>query len=185
MVTPRRRKCLCCKKIFHPDPRQKKRQRYCAHPTCRKASKAASQKKWLGKPENKDYFSSSENVQRVQAWRVWHPGYWRINKQPLTGTPLQDPSLVQVTDNPNKSSKLARHALHDLKTLQVPVLVGIIAHLTGETLQDQIAMTVDRLLTLGADILNNSTPQETSSQGVLHESQPHQPGTPALSPPAI
>lgn len=185
MVTPRRRKCLCCKKIFHPDPRQKKRQRYCAHPLCRKASKAASQKKWLGKPENKDYFSSSENVQRVQAWRARHPGYWRINKQPLTGTPLQDPSLVQVTDNSKQSAQLARHALQDLKTLQVPVLVGIIAHLTGETLQDQIAMTVARLLTLGADILNNPTQPDTSSQGVHHESQPHQSPAPAPHPPAL
>jgi len=147
MATPRRRKCLCCNTLFLPDPRQKKRQRFCSTPTCRKASKATSQKKWSSKPDNKDYFSGREHVRRVQAWRALHPGYWRINRQSLIDVPLQDPSLPQVTDNANKSAKLVRCALQDLKTRQVPVLVGIIAHLTGETLQDQIAITVSRLLT--------------------------------------
>ena len=46
-------------------------------PECRKASKTASQKRWLQKPENQDYFCGPENVKRVQLWREDNPGYWR------------------------------------------------------------------------------------------------------------
>ena len=54
-----------------------KRQRYCARPTCIKASRGAAQKKWLRKAENRDQFKGSENLVRVQDWRTIHPGYWR------------------------------------------------------------------------------------------------------------
>ena len=51
-----------------------------AKPGCRKASKADSQRRWLQKPENRDYFRGPEHVQRVQRWREAHPGYWRRAK---------------------------------------------------------------------------------------------------------
>jgi hypothetical protein len=38
-----RRKCTCCCKLFRPDPRNRRHQRYCSAPVCRAASKAASQ----------------------------------------------------------------------------------------------------------------------------------------------
>ena len=56
MKRGRRRKCLCCGGLFRPDPRNRRHQRYCSQPACRKASKAASQRRWLGKPDNRDYF---------------------------------------------------------------------------------------------------------------------------------
>ena len=73
----RRRKCLCCQELFRPDPRNLRHQRYCSKPHCRKASKAASQQRWLSKKQNRDYFRGAAHVQRVQAWRREHPGYWR------------------------------------------------------------------------------------------------------------
>ena len=42
-----KRKCQHCKTFFDPDPRSAGRQHYCATPACRKASKAASQRRWL------------------------------------------------------------------------------------------------------------------------------------------
>jgi hypothetical protein len=51
-----RRKCKCCRKLFRPDPRNRRHQRYCAEPPCRAASKAASHTRWLSKPENQNYF---------------------------------------------------------------------------------------------------------------------------------
>lgn len=155
MATTRRRKCLCCKNLFRPDPRQKKRQRYCANTICRKQSKTASQKKWLSQRKNGDYFSGAENVQRVQEWRKRNPEYWRKNDHALTGSPLQETSLTQVIDNQKKTTHLTTLPLQEITSVQVPVLIGIISHLTGETLQDEIAITMRRLLTLGADILNN------------------------------
>jgi restriction endonuclease len=60
-----------------PDLRNKKRNKYCLKPECRKASKTESQQKWLQKSKNRDYFRGSWNVLRVQEWRKAHPGYWR------------------------------------------------------------------------------------------------------------
>jgi len=171
MVTRRRRKCLCCDVLFKPDPRQQKRQRYCSAPACRKASKATSQKKWLDKKENKHYFAGPANVQRVKEWRQANPEYWRRNKQPLAEEPLQETSLSQLIENKEKTDTLANQPLQDLTSHQVTVLIGLIAHLTGDTLQDQIANTTRHLLTLGADILANTTKQDAASSGVFYENR--------------
>ncbi len=186
MVTVRKRKCLCCKQLFKPDPRQKNRQRYCANPACRKASKVASQKKWLNKPENCAYFSGRANVERVKDWRRQHPNYWRNNKQSLTAAPLQETSLAQVVDNTKETDILTNQPLQDLISLQAPVLIGIIAHLTGETLQDQIVNSTRRLLTLGADILTNTTKQDAdASSGEFYDCEPHKPPTTPSHTPSI
>ena len=90
-----RRKCKCCLKLFRPDPRNRHHQRYCSVPTCRAASKAASQARWLAAAENQGYFRGPVNVARVQAWRSCHPGYWR--KRRRAGPALQD-DIVRTTD---------------------------------------------------------------------------------------
>ncbi len=53
--------CLNCRKLFIPDYRNRERQNYCGETDCRKASKAASQKRWPEKPENCDYFRDDED----------------------------------------------------------------------------------------------------------------------------
>ena len=55
-----RRKCRCCRQLFRPDPRNRHHQYYCSAPTCRAASKAASQANWLAQPENQNYFRGFE-----------------------------------------------------------------------------------------------------------------------------
>jgi len=67
-------KCPHCQQLFTPDARNATRQRYCSKPACRKQSKADSQRRWLQKPENRDYFRGAEHVLRVQRWRAAHPG---------------------------------------------------------------------------------------------------------------
>ena len=69
----KRKRCRNCKRLFIPDHRNRDRQKYCKTPDCRKASKAFSQKKWLQKPENKNYFKGPENTQRVKEWRKLNP----------------------------------------------------------------------------------------------------------------
>src|SRR5262245_36246079 len=71
------RKCKHCRTFFAPDPRNVRHQRYCAQPTCRQASKAASQRRWHQQPHNRDYFRGPTQVERVRQWRQAHPGYWR------------------------------------------------------------------------------------------------------------
>jgi hypothetical protein len=114
--------------LFTPDARNATRQRYCSKPACRKQSKADSQRRWLQKPENRDYFYGAEHVLRVQRWRAAHPGYWRRAKR----SPV---------------------ALQDLLILQPAVMVGLIAQLTGFALQDDIARAARRMQQLGNDIL--------------------------------
>ena len=62
MAKIKSKKCRDCGKLFKPDPRNVKNQWYCHRQECRKASKAASQKRWLQKPENRNYFRGPDNV---------------------------------------------------------------------------------------------------------------------------
>jgi hypothetical protein len=88
-----RRRCKCCLKLFRPDPRNRRHQRYCSSPACRAASKAASQARWRAKPENRGYFQGPVHVARVKAWRSRHPGYWRRPRG--AGSALQEVLLAQ------------------------------------------------------------------------------------------
>jgi len=158
MADTERRKCKCCHKLFRPDPRNRHHQRYCAAPSCRAASKAASQARWLAAPENQDYFRGPVNVARVKEWRSRHPGYWRKRRCPRTA--LQDLSLAQAVDFTNKKAIFAGPPLQEILSAQPAVLIGLIAHLTGTPLQDELARTTDRLLRLGQDILATSTARD-------------------------
>jgi hypothetical protein len=149
----KRKKCLNCKTLFIPDARNVKRQRYCLKPQCRKASKAASQKRWLEKPENRDYFRGPENVQRVRHWRKQNPEYWRRPSK-TSVVALQEPLKEQPVEKTDNCFEFTSNALQDLLTSQTSVLIGIIAQLTGYALQDDIAMAARRMQQFGNDILN-------------------------------
>ncbi|MEZ0605692.1 hypothetical protein ACAX43_26515 [Paraburkholderia sp. IW21] len=91
----RKRKCPNCGAWFEPDVRNVRHQRYCSEAACRQASKAASQRRWLAKPENRDYFRGAEQVARVQCWRAQHPGYGR-RASTATAAALQDDCPAQA-----------------------------------------------------------------------------------------
>jgi len=147
-----KRKCKNCHKLFQPDSRNKAKQKYCSQADCKKASKADSQKRWLAKKENQDYFKGADNVKRVQEWRRKNPGYWR-----RANTALQDHSPEETSAKQEGTRKLTEPALQDLLTAQSAVLVGLIATFTGDTLQDHIASTARNMQQLGNDILQSST----------------------------
>jgi hypothetical protein len=142
-------KCLCCGEIFTADVRNRGRQRYCPKAACRAAGKAARQRRWLGKPENQEYFCGPVHVERVRVWRAAHPGYWRAHRRGL-GVALQGALIAQALDTP---ADLTRRALQDALSMQGPVLIGLIAHLSDSALQVDIASTARGLLQLGQDIL--------------------------------
>lgn len=145
-----RRKCKHCRQLFRPDPRNRHHQRYCSQPACRTASKAASQARWLSKPENQDYFRGQAAVERVRAWRSQHPGYWR-NGAP-GGAPETPLSSAQSKACSIQTSCSAESPLQDVLIDQPTVLIGLIAHLVGP-LQEDIAAAAGRLLRLGNEIL--------------------------------
>jgi hypothetical protein len=164
MATIKRKKCPHCRKLYTPDPRNRDRQRYCSKLECRKASKADSQRRWLQKPENKDYFRGPDCVKRVQQWRKANPGYWRKELRNQRNA-LQDPLTAQPAENNKDNLNLTSDALQDLLITQPPVLLGLIANFTGSTLQDDIAVTFTRLQKLGLDIVNNSNPNKGGYYG--------------------
>lgn len=155
MIKQRRRKCRNCGELFRPDPRNLRHQRFCSKSSCRGASKAESQRRWLAKPDNRDYFRGPENVERVRAWRAAHPGYWR-RLSANTRSALQEHSLTQAADNTEQSASLVNSPLQELSHAQPLVLMGLIAQLTGATLQEDIAKASRRLQHLAHDIINAS-----------------------------
>ena len=154
-----RRKCRCCRKFFVPDYRNDTRQQYCSAPACRLASKAASQRRWLGKPGSRACFHSSTRLEKIQAWRKAHPGYWRQQKPSSQGT--QATGNKQL--NPEQGS--CNVPDRDLRTLQDPCpiqpseFVGLISMLTGSTLQEDIEATRRHLLLRGRNILGIELPE--------------------------
>ena len=179
MGTHRRRKCLHCGELFDPDRRNLRHQRYCSNTPCRKASKAASQRHWLAKAENRDYFRGPANVARVRAWRADHPGYWRRGSEGAGA--LQADSPTQATEQPMKSADLAGFPLQDLLCAQPAVLIGLIANLTGSALQEDIARTAWRFQQLGQDIIAGASRVD----GGRDEQTPARAGAGAPAPPAV
>ena len=174
----KRKKCRNCHELFIPDPCNAKRQRYCSKPACRKAGKTESQRKWLQKPENRDHFRGPVNVLRVQEWRKAHPGYWR-RKPKRKSDALQDPLIVQPSENNKHKHDFASGALQDSFFAQPAVLVGLIAQITGCALQDDVALAARRMQRLGNDILNPIV------KGGRHGKTPYLPGSGQENPPAV
>ena len=155
------RKCLNCGDIFDPDSRNVGRQHYCNKPDCRSASKAAAQAAWLAKPQNSDYFCDPSHVTRMQAWRAAHPGYSRVRRK--VSPALQDTLPLQAIDfieeTPHRDEmpeRPERAALQDSLPPLEPMLTGLIAHVFGCALQDDIDRTMARLIQLGTDITYRS-----------------------------
>ena len=205
----KRCRCANCHQPFRADPRNAWHQRYCQAPACRAASKAASQRRWLDKPENHDYFRGPEHVQRVQAWREAHPGYSRrerpdaaSTRPPAPGTSacaapaLQDlvPPQVLVAEEESGTATgpaaatpapeaSAPAPLQDLLRQQPIVLIGLLAHLSASTLQDDIALAGQRLLQLGHDVLGGAHAHDDQAHPVQAAVAPR-PSTVQLGGPA-
>lgn len=163
MGLKKRIKCRHCKKLFTPDYRNRGRQKYCKADACRKASKAASQRKWLQKPENENYFKGPINTKRVQDWRKQNPGY---GKRPrLHDHALQDRLTVQPSEIYKNNASFINRALQDSLNAQPAVIIGLISSLIGSPLQDDIAKTLSRMQQSGQDILH----QLRNEKGGFHD----------------
>ena len=168
-------KCRCCTDLFSPDYRNAQRQEYCAKAECRKASKVASQQKWLA--NNPGFFKGSTHVFRMQEWRRANPGRSRRKK---TAPVLQETCSPIPSDNQDVTPLLPliplalpppESVLQDFCFTQHPVFVGLIAFITGGVLQEDIAKATRRLEQLGHDVKGSKT-----TPGDSHDAQaPHSP----------
>ena len=157
------RKCRCCNVFFTPDCHNPNRQFYCSAPDCRRASKAASQRRWLQKPANRNYFRDAENVQRVQQWRKDNPGYWkRAKSRSKQAQQTQDQPLNPETTSCNAPEPDPR-ALQDFVLIDHPAFVGLLSMVTGSTLQEDIAAIGRNVLLQGRNILGLQNPEPFSA----------------------
>jgi hypothetical protein len=159
-----RRKCHHCGKCFSPDCRNRRHQYYCSKLDCRRSSKAASQRRWLRKAPNRDYFRGPEHTRRVQQWRKDHPGYWK------KGLPAPHGSQITVsqTTKPEKTScnvpGSSLCALQDFCLAKNPVFMGLLSMVAGDRLQEDIAATIGELLLRGQKILELVPPDQCDSK---------------------
>jgi hypothetical protein len=124
---------------------------------------ASAQQRWLQSDKGAGYFSGDDNKRRVREWRKAHPGYWKRKKVQPAEPPvaLQDLLNSQVIEKSADSEIFQNHALQDLYFLQPALIIGLIATLTGSTLQDDIAATGRRLIDSGRDILGKTIPTDS------------------------
>jgi hypothetical protein len=81
---------------------------------------------------------------------------------------------VQDTEKEQETEDLKQDPLQDLILAQPYVLIGLIAHLTGSTLQDDIVRTGQKLQELGEDFLSHSHSDQGEHDVIpsLAQSQP-------------
>ena len=160
-LRPKRSKCRCCNEFFFPDYRNHDRQHYCGKPACRHASKLASQRRWLRKPANSDYFRNPENVQRVQEWRRAHPGYWKKKTPVSPSTQPLPPQQVNPVQSSCNVPPSPLGTLQDFCLAQDPGFIGLRSMITGRRLQEDIHAIARRVVEQGRNILGLSAPRAT------------------------
>jgi hypothetical protein len=150
MPTSGRRKCRHCKEFFVSDPRNRHHQVFCGKPECRAVSKAASQRKWESKPENRDYYRSAEKAAKVKAWQEANPGYYkrRGSKKSVL------PDLWTTQPAVKEPVKMQDDAvLPDVWHGQSPAVIGLISQMTGCVLPEDIAVVTGRLIARGQALM--------------------------------
>jgi hypothetical protein len=158
-----RRKCRCCRIFFTPDRHNPNRQFYCSAPDCRRASKAASQRRWLQQPANRNYFRDAENVKRVKQWREANPGYWKRAKPRSKQAQTTENQPLKPRTTSCNASERNLSALQDFVLNDHPAFVGLLSMVTGSTLQEDIAAVGRNLLLQGRNILGLQKPETVPS----------------------
>jgi len=174
MPTKKKFKCLNCNDLCCADARNRRHQRFCSKPECRRASKAASQRRWTARPENQNYFKGTENCERSRQWRKDHPDYQR-KKRSAPEVALQEISIIQPVDNEPTTAPDIGTALQDLCMSQPAVVIGFMSVLTGCVLQDDLMAYARSFMRRGLDILGpqvaGSAPQADAAATCPH--RPH------------
>jgi len=120
-------------------------------------------------------------VERVREWRKRNPdgerrrGEGRALQDHCSAIPVQNQDVTPVLPS---QKPVQPSVLQDLWLSQHPVFVGLIAHLTGSLLQDDIDEAARRLEQLGHDVIaSNSIPggyHDPKNPG-LSRPHPHRP----------
>jgi hypothetical protein len=95
---------------------------------------------------------------------------------------LQEPFTPQEPRAQQLDGGFGQEVLQDAFFMQPTILVGLIAHLTGLSFQDDIAVTARRLQQLGRDILCGAT---HAKGGIPDAQTPHLVGQTPAGPSAV
>ena len=136
---------------FIPEPRAAGRQKFCRRSACREISHLTSQERWLRNKKGRSYHTGSVAVSRMQDWRKEHPQYWRRGASTVETVNRAPRDLPAVLWDFFKRDSCG--ALQDSWPPQVVALVGLIAWLRGDALQDTIAADLDEIMLAGNDLL--------------------------------
>jgi hypothetical protein len=136
---------------FIPEPRAAGRQKFCRRPACREISHAISQERWLKNKKGRAYHTGPVAVSRVQDWRKVHPQYWRRGASAAAALDRSPRDLLTAVEKYFREDSC--DALQDSWPPQVVALVGLIAWLRGDALQDTIAADIDEIMVAGNDLL--------------------------------
>jgi hypothetical protein len=153
--------------LFRPHSGNVWHQKYCSKPDCRKARKAESQRQWLAKESNRDYFRGLSNTERVRQWRKKNPQYWK--RPPKASGTLQDLVSAQAVEKEALAETTSQAPLQDLVSKQDPLLLGLITQLIDSPLQDHVEQTTLRLISQGLSFLDMRSRGKT--KGTTHENQ--------------
>jgi hypothetical protein len=173
MNPPTHRRCCYCRQRFVPDYRNAYHQRFCAKPECQRTSKWTSQRRWLRKPQNRNYFREPDNIVRVRDWRREHPGYWRTHQHRCTRALAIEPARASAPEA--TSTPLPACTLQDVCRSKLPILTGILSRLGCCTLQEDIARCAKQMVSEAQCILvqcqsNFSPPLQAGGSVDFHES---------------
>ena len=127
-------------------------------------SKTASQRRWLRRAQNRDYFQGPEQTRRVKQWRESNPGYWKKKPTVPPETPAEKSHIDDQVQKSCNVPKVLAEPLQDVCLARSPLFVGLISVIAGSTLQEDIAATINELLFRGQKILGHGASGSTSSK---------------------
>src|SRR6266446_1728156 len=113
------RRCGGCGEEFHIDPRKRGEHWYCAKPECRRASKQASQRRWLQK--NPDYFRGPQSAVRQRDRRQRQVEQRSPSgEQPAMSQDLIDTQVIESTNEGEPVTRSDRRTEHPTVTTAPP-----------------------------------------------------------------
>lgn len=150
------RPCCICHNSFIPNKFAGNRHVVCSRERCRKAAKKQRQADWFSR--NPDFFSGPENVERVRQWR-------RKKARERATVPTEqkppDPSSTQKAKSCN-TPEPKNDVLQDSARPAEPVIMGLLALLSGSMLQDEVHNLYSQCSRRGSELLGQMVPAADS-----------------------
>lgn len=128
----REKRCHYCQEFFTPNPRVRKRQKTCGHPSCQKALRKENHARW--KQEHPECCRSDSL--RVKLWLDRHPGYLRRYRE-------THPAYVEKNRRAQKLRDRRKKLHLDIRAKirrQPPEIIDQLWDLSHLDIQDEIGL---------------------------------------------